>query len=522
MAKIFTPVKCKGVGSRVIASAWGQHASFTALAVAREGGTVSFFQEEGDLIEARTVSKYPTSEVVTIAWCPSKPVLAIAWADGTLSIWTDASGTGSTNDDREVHWGKAVTVLQWSPDGSRLMSGDSSGRVSVWKVDPTGRLSTVCTHQRSGAITHCVYKTAKAKSAAASLASNFSVADQPPFYFANDGGAICIADDMGHCNDMVSLGMPLAAMLFYKDKERLVVLTRALVLAQYKVEPSGKMTQVMKVKLSVAGGSEAGVSGCAWLTDGHLATVSAEAIVRVWDLANEDNYVLQLNDETSNALLNERAISIAFHPAKKMLAVGTSGGKIALWTLQAARVPGAPVDDASWRMQPPLTALDGPIRALHWSPSTHLLAAASAEAVAVCAQSTLARLVSGEWALVQLTAFAFVLEHVTSGASAQLATSMRTRGADLWGSRVLLWNGNNAEVHEISTPAGGGVPTMELTSRFHAPSLTLALHKDSVYMISDGRLNVSSLKGVVRSTMPFLEAEGPPLLIHINRQGATY
>lgn len=46
MAKIFTPVKCKGVNSRVITSAWGQHPSFTALAIACEGGTVSFFQEE--------------------------------------------------------------------------------------------------------------------------------------------------------------------------------------------------------------------------------------------------------------------------------------------------------------------------------------------------------------------------------------------------------------------------------------------------------------------------------------------
>lgn len=54
MAKIFTPVKCKGVNSRVITSAWGQHPSFTALAIAREGGTVSFFQEEVRALRALT------------------------------------------------------------------------------------------------------------------------------------------------------------------------------------------------------------------------------------------------------------------------------------------------------------------------------------------------------------------------------------------------------------------------------------------------------------------------------------
>lgn len=386
------------------------------------------------------------------------------------------------------------------------------GRVSVWKVDPTGRLSTVCTHQRSGAIHHCVYKPFKAKSAAASIASGFSIAEQPPFYFANEGGAICIADDMGHCSDAVSVGMPLAALLYYAAKEHLVVLTRSLVMAQYRTEPGGKMGQVMKVKLSVAGGSDLGATACAWLSEGHLATVSSEAIVRVWDLANEDNYVLQLADE-AGALANERALSIAYHPAKKLLAVGTSGGKVALWSLHAPRVAGGTIDDSSWRMLRPLGALDGPVRALHWAAGTSLLAATGSSTAAVCAQSTLVRLVRGEWALVQLSAYTYALEHIGNGTSLQISTQMRTRGADMWGSRVLLWNGTRAEVHEV---AATGAARIELISSFHAPSLTLALHKENVYLLSDGRLNVANLKGVVRSTLPFLNDEGAPVLIDVN------
>lgn len=383
--------------------------------------------------------------------------------------------------------------------------------MSVWKLDPTGRLSAVCTHQRSGTITHAVYKPSRAKSAASAIASGFAVAEQPPFYFANDGGAICIADDMGNCNDTVSLGMPLAAMLFYSAKEHLVVLTRALVMAQYRAEPGGKMTQVMKVKLSVSGGSDVGVTGCAWLSDGHLATASAEGIVRVWDLADEDNYVLQLNDE-AGALANERALSIAYNPAKKLLAVGTNGGRIALWALHAPRAPRAPIDETSWRMQPPVTALDGPIKSLTWGASTGLLAATGADAVAICAQSTLARLARGDWALVQLSASAFVLEHVTTGASLELTTAMRTCGADMWGSRVLLWNGTRAEVYELPTT---GAPRVELSAQFLAPSAALALHRESVFMVQDGKLHVANLKGVVRSTLPFLTDEGAPLLLDV-------
>lgn len=46
MATIFTAIRLKGATARVIASVFGQHPSFTALAVAHEGGTVSFYQEE--------------------------------------------------------------------------------------------------------------------------------------------------------------------------------------------------------------------------------------------------------------------------------------------------------------------------------------------------------------------------------------------------------------------------------------------------------------------------------------------
>lgn len=493
--------------------------------------------------------KQPASEVVAIAWCPTKPVLAVAWADGTLSIWTEASGSGATNDDREAHAGKAVTVLQWSPDGSRLMSGDSvrararghrhartclpsprsrvphrlrraharaaqGGRVSVWKVNPTGRLSTVCSHQRAGGVTHCVYRPPKAKSAAASIASGFSVAEQPPFYFASEGGAICIADDMGHCTDAVSLGAPVAALLFYVAKERLVVLTKALTLAQYRTEPGGKMAQVMRVKLSVAGGAELGAASCAWLCDGQLATVSSEPFVRVWDLANEDNYVLPLQDKAGQLPPSERALAIAYHPAKRLLAVGTTGGKVALWSLHAPRAAGGAVDDGCWRALRPLAALDGPVRSLHWGASTSLLAASGRDAAAVCAQSTLVRLVRGEWALVQLSAYAFALEHVGTGAAAQLDTQMRTRGADMWGARVLLWNGSSAEVHELVADAPGG-PAVQLSGAFAAPSLCLALRDESVFFIADGKLHVANLRGVVRSTLPFLSEEGPPVLLDV-------
>ena len=78
---------------------------------------------QGDLIEGRTVRR-AQAEVTKLAWCPTKSLLAISWDDGTISIWNESTGTGQTNDDSDVHSGRVVTVLHWSPDGTRLVSGD--------------------------------------------------------------------------------------------------------------------------------------------------------------------------------------------------------------------------------------------------------------------------------------------------------------------------------------------------------------------------------------------------------------
>ena len=51
----------------------------------------------------------------------------------------------------------------------------------------------------------------------------------------------------------------------------------------------------MKVKLSVAGGAvESGVRRVVWAGPGVLATATGESLVRFWNLAADENYVLSL------------------------------------------------------------------------------------------------------------------------------------------------------------------------------------------------------------------------------------
>ena len=78
-------------------------------------------------------------------------------------------------------------------------------------------------------------------------------------------------------------------MLFYMDKNRLVIITRALLLTQLQVADDGRVRPVQKVKLSIAGtSSERGIKQVVWAGPGLIAAATGEPMVRFWNLANDE------------------------------------------------------------------------------------------------------------------------------------------------------------------------------------------------------------------------------------------
>ena len=87
-----------------------------------------------------------------------------------------------------MHKNSAVKLLVWSPEGSRLISGDQvrgspscgcsescidmrcirvqSGVLGVWQCDSRARLLPLCQFAKKGAITHCTFQCPTAGSAA--------------------------------------------------------------------------------------------------------------------------------------------------------------------------------------------------------------------------------------------------------------------------------------------------------------------------------------------------------------------
>jgi hypothetical protein len=71
-----------------------------------------------------------------------------------------------------------------------------------------------------------------------------------------EDGKVYFADDLGHMTEVQALSSSVDCMKFYGDKSRLVIITRALLMVQLQVGDDGRVTPVMKVKLSIAGSGE--------------------------------------------------------------------------------------------------------------------------------------------------------------------------------------------------------------------------------------------------------------------------
>ena len=140
------------------------------------------------------------------------------------------------------------------------------------------------------------------------------------------------ADDHGFCNDVQQLSSSIDTMLYFEERNRLVIITRSLLLTQYQIGEDGKVTRVMQVKLSVAGDvAEKGLKNVTWASPGLLVMATQEKMVRLLDLAADASYNLSLSALGNIVERSDKVISVAFGPLDRHLCIGTQGGCIGIW-----------------------------------------------------------------------------------------------------------------------------------------------------------------------------------------------
>eukprot|EP00793_Prasinoderma_coloniale_P002837 PRCOL_00002319-RA len=494
----------------------------SASAAGGGGGAVVVYSDEGAPIAAPVAAGAPTA----LAWHPRQRLLAIGWSDGAVTLWSPKEPS-APREDRTAH-SESVTALAWSPDGVRLVSGDAQGALCVWKADPRGRPVVIVQYQTAqalakaqaleggpqpspGKVSHIVFNTSEemAPSSEAKEKALLPVMSAPFHYVicaprADERSVVSTADDQGNLTAAFQVEGEVAKALFYRERNGLVLVTKEAVL-HVNVLHGGAFKPKLTSKLNMS--AESTELFVTWAGPHMLASAgNGDSLVRMLDLADEDNFALPLLEADGRAS-NDRVACLAFNDVGGHLGAGTNTGRVAMWTNSAFSERKAAVaengefkdSEDQWYRGDLIELANAQgqqrVERLHWAPTNRgrVLAAATSSGITVLRKAVLQRRVSQGLQLVQIAAnHLHVSSAVDETAAGFIKTDLQIVGVDASQDKVWEWHGRSGE----------------MVASFACPTAAMGIHMDSIYRAAGHGVQICNLQGTVESTLTFEEAHG--------------
>ncbi|XP_040922911.1 intraflagellar transport protein 140 homolog [Toxotes jaculatrix] len=511
--------------SSVVPSQLTWHSALPVLAVGSispaTGGNVDLYLQQGEYVESCHVERQHQPTV--LRWHPTKPVLALGWENGEVVLLTHPSGDQTVLPSTHT---ACITLLEWSSSGSRLVTGDQTGTLAVWKVDARGRLqgNHLVKHDYSKPLTCCIFKPASPGDDVAMLARASVNGDQSAldmfswkgaplkmgpqeglaFYVSTADGKVHSVDEHCKTSPFLSVEGAIKKLCYLEKREVLAVITETLMLSQYTLGPEGGAQEFMKVKLSSKTGQNVDI---AWTESSLLITATGEQVIRLWDLERDDNYVLSL-DETHGFERGEMINCVSYCAGKEILAAGTSHGRIAIWRMVAQPRSSKGDTKAQWKLQTP-TEIEGNVSQLQWGSSLNLLAANNSNTVLILCEHVMSAHFSQQVAAVQLSPTQLSVTQFTTGVHLALQCDIHIKGVCVTKDSVTVWSGKRVTVYELS----GTV--LRNTGSFPCDSHVVAVHDENLYTVEPNRVQIRTPQGTVKQLLNFSKAEGNPMLLSV-------
>lgn len=399
----------------------------------------------------------------------------------------------------------------------------------MWTVDSRGTLSPSRQYRKKGSITSVVFcKLPVPQRHADHSRKSDSIVQQnkiPPFFFCTDRGGLNYADDLGHCTEVQQLSSAVDTMLFYEERCRLVIITRSLLLTQYQVGEDGRVSRVNQAKLSVAGDvAEKGIRDVVWAGPGILAIATQEKMLRLLDLAADENYNLSLTSAGGDLISrNDYVYTLAYSPVDRYLVVGTGNGVMIVWKFNGSirefngnksNVVATSAQD--WEVYYKTTLPSG-IFQLSWYRGQGVIAVITDDGVQTLTESVITNGFCDDLSVCQLNSHEVSI-HIDESRPFREHLNMIIRGLAVARTSFVVWSGKSVCVVRVDPASGSAevLNTFNCVTKCVAIADTTCIVEEALFVVDNDMVRICNYSGVQKASITFSEAEGTPEFCDLN------
>eukprot|EP01084_Bolivina_argentea_P237081 398539_1 len=198
------------------------------LAVGTTKGLVEFYWSDCTECNFPTLSfqsrTSKTAHVTSLTFHPICDILIAIWSNGVIRSWNSNIGTISNQMSAHSVENNSYLNVLFNENGTRLITGDYRGVISIWSCNNNGLLNLLYTFKLNYGCEHIV-----------------NANNENGFFISNNEGKIYLATDKGYCNDILELEktnnekIHLRLLQFISKYNNLIFITEDMILYIYNM-----------------------------------------------------------------------------------------------------------------------------------------------------------------------------------------------------------------------------------------------------------------------------------------------